>query len=267
MESKRLDAVAGPVFICAVVANIVVLGSTALADHPPSDWYEFKWREGTKTVTKSDGTTNTITMDKSVDWDFVDNFPQGNARDSVRAAAYEWSKQNATMKFNFLEPHDDWSELSWNDNCPTPRSQYGYQRDKVGWAVIGAAGYQESTDALAITDYCTFGADGTNTLYSFRIKVNKDAPWFYSGGNAEDNPPDGKFDLESAIAHEFGHATGRSRGGDGSGHFLEGWAVCPDKYDTDEALRHTMCPGVQDGRKSMRSLEEHDRSTFNQAYP
>lgn len=268
MKFSHLDGLAAVVFMSMLVANAAVLAGAAQADHPPSDWYEFKWRDGTKTITKSDGSTATITMDKAVDWDFVDNFPTGKARDSVRGAAYEWSKPNATMRFNFLDPHEDWSQLGWNDNCPSPRTQASYQKDKVGWGTFGAEGYQADTDALMTIDYCTFGSGGENTLYSFKIKVNDDAPWYYTGGNADDNPPDGKYDLESAMVHEFGHATGRSKGGgDASGHFAEGWSVCPDKYESNEGYRHSMCPYVQDGRKTMRSLEEHERYTFNQAYP
>ena len=139
---------------------------------------------------------------------------------------------------------------------------------KIGWGNFGAEGFQADTDALASVRHCTFNEYGQYALYSFRVKINDDARWFFTGENAEDNPPDNTWDLESAMAHEFGHATGRSEGGPGDdGHFGDGWDVCPDKYESNEAYRHTMCPTVQDGRKVMRSLEWHEISSFNQAYP
>ena len=236
-------------FVIGLGANVLVAGVSQA--HDPNEYFDFKWKTGT---------IEGVDMDKSSDWRFVDNFPHNGARDDVRAAAYQWSKQNSTMKFNYESGQPDYDSLQWNANCPYPRTQAGYQKSKVGWGDIGADGYPQDGEALGVTTYCVF-ANHPNTLYWFKIKMNTDAPWAWGS----ETLTFAKYDLQSAIAHEFGHATGRAKGGVGSGHFGESWDVCPDYPNNGN--RHTMCPAVESGTTVMRSLEQHDIDTFNQGYP
>jgi hypothetical protein len=104
---------------------------------------------------------------------------------------------------------------------------------------------------------CVFST-ATEKAYNFRIAFNQDAPWYKDNGN----PPSGDYDTISVAAHEFGHATGRLKGGDGDGHFTEASTYCPVS-----SARHTMCPSTYDGTSWQRSLETHDSDTFQNAYP
>ena len=74
----------------------------------------------------------------------------------------------------------------------------------------------------------------------------------------EDTPSD-KLDVWGFATHEFGHATGWGSGG-GTNHFPDSWGVCVD------AAKHTMCDSMAHGENHWRSLEEHDRDTYNNVY-
>ena len=72
-----------------------------------------------------------------------------------------------------------------------------------------------------------------------------------------------EMDLRSAAAHEWGHFTGWVWGPTSGGHFAEGGDYCGGS----SLPRHTMCPRWPDGTTMMRSLEDHDKHTLNNAYP
>jgi hypothetical protein len=74
-----------------------------------------------------------------------------------------------------------------------------------------------------------------------------------------------EVDLESIASHEFGHATGRVRGGDGDlGHFTQAnnGAICNSNADE----HHTMCRSGVAGTTYDRTLNTHDKDTFESAY-
>lgn len=133
----------------------------------------------------------------------------------------------------------------------------------MGQGDFGAAGWSLS-EALAKTATCVWST-APDTLHSFKIKLNEDAP-LYSG---DDDPPLDKWDMESIMAHEFGHATGRDRSPSGNGadgHFAESSTYCPGSGSSEFGSRHTMCPSIFDGTRMQRSLEQHDRDIFQNAY-
>lgn len=87
----------------------------------------------------------------------------------------------------------------------------------------------------------------------FKLRLDSDENWYKGTGN----PPNHEVDVWGIAAHEFAHATGWS------GHFDEASGLCPLNVE-----RHTVCPGFDAyGTQFLRPLEEHDKHTFNDAYP
>ena len=236
------------IFLLTLAAALFscLMTAVAISAHPANEWYGAKWKSGTL-----DG----VAMDKDVDWRFVDNFPIGdNSRARTRDGASQWSSRGTSLTFNFQWNEPDYDALDWGV-CSDH-----YQRDKVGWGDFGDAGYSLS-EPLAVVSTCVFSSDRT-VLWSFKMKVNNDAPWYTGTGDV----PNNRSDMWSVMSHEFGHAGGRIKGGDGSGHFEEWWDVCPDPGSGNGWDRHTMCPSVFEGTNMMRSLEQHDVDTFQGAY-
>lgn len=230
-----------------VVFSLLLTGSPANA-HNSADWYYEKW---------SSATYSGIQMDKHVDWRFVDNVPT-SARSRVRDGADDWSSLAASMDFFYPTQQADYSNLDW-PNCDPNVNSDTYQKDKIGWSDFGSPGWHTS-EALAVTLICDLG---TGYLWQFKIAFNADAPWYMGTGNT----PSDQDELWGTAAHEFGHATGRTIGGDGQGHFPAGSALCPTPNDPNFATDyHTMCPFIWTGTSVSRSLETHDKDTFKDAY-
>lgn len=134
-----------------------------------------------------------------------------------------------------------------------------YQDDRVGYGDLNAG----EDEYLAVTQPCWYSS---GTLASFNIKVSNDKPW-YTGASSD--VPSNQYDLQSVMAHEFGHATGRGGGGqqpDGTpqaGHFLTNDTPCSSGYGSNY---NTMCPNTGIGTYGHRVLESHDKSSFDAAY-
>lgn len=232
--------------ILAVIwGAVALLGSASVGAHTASDWYPAKW-----------------VNDKNVNWKFASGFPTGTApRARVKNGAAKWNQLNQTMGFVFDSGADyaSFSALT----CPNTE-----QKDAVHWGTIDGPG-----TGAALATVCTFadaiGPPGSNTsLHSFQLKFDSAENWFTSdSGTPGSNQPD----MESLAAHEFGHATGRSRteggtqtaGGDGKGHFVNSSEYCTP---TTEANHHTMCTSTPLGTTWDRSLNTHDIDTFQNAY-
>ena len=230
------------IIVLLATGLLLFVGTGSAQAHPWADWYGQRWRTGT---------FEGVDQDQTVDWRFVNNFCCGTFRDSVQSGSTKWNAvSGVSMTFHFESSQDDYGGLSWDD-CPA-----NYQADRVGIGDFGDAGWSLN-EPLAVTKLCPF-ADATDKAYNFRIKFNEDTPWYKDNGD----PSNGQWDAISVAAHEFGHATGRTIGGDGSGHFLESSTYCPA-----DSGRHTMCPSTFDGTSWQRSLEAHDIDTFQNAYP
>jgi hypothetical protein len=128
-------------------------------------------------------------------------------------------------------------------DCP------GFMQNAVHWGGIdGPAGM------LGRTFHCTFLTGSELFLESFQIRYDSSEAW-YSGISS--SVPNHQYDAFALGAHEFGHATGWR------GHFgEENTELC--KLPADP--RQTMCPSTSTGSSDWRTLEEHDRHTFDNAY-
>ena len=233
--------------VIGILAGLLA-ASVQAEGHDQSDWYGQKWR---------DRLLEGVNGDKHVEWRFVEadgpgGFPIGDGkRLRVEDGAVEWNPPPATMGFH----RDDATYPSLNfENCSSTQSNQGdYQKNRIGWQSAG------DTDELARMAPCTFESE-PDTLYSFKIRVNSQiAPNWWSGTGMT---PSNEYDLWSAMAHEFGHATGFYNGLRHHWPEADSEGLCPEGVN-----RHTMCPGLIPGTIMMRNLEEHDSHTYNNAYP
>lgn len=102
--------------------------------------------------------------------------------------------------------------------------------------------------AAAYTYDCSIGSVIINT----QIQIDQAEAWYSGTGT----PPWNQIDLQSAMTHEWGHATGAAH--------LTGSDVCAPGYGPSD---ETMCPGFLYGTTYARTLGPHDIHTFENAYP
>lgn len=237
---KQLSALIGVMAIAAALTPTPAFG------HAWSDWHRWRW-----TTTVIDG----VQTDRNVQWRFVDNFPQGDGgRSRVLDAGARWNNVGTSLRFDYQASQPDWGSLGWG-TCSS-----SYQYDKVGWTAIGPSGFSND-EPLGQASSCTFGSN-SSAAWNFKIRFNSGAPWYKGDGSV----PSGKYDLWSVAMHEFGHATGRNRGGDGDGHFSESSTYCPNYNASNFSTRHTMCPSTYSGTALQRTLETHDVDVLQNAY-
>jgi len=113
-----------------------------------------------------------------------------------------------------------------------------------------------SESVLGFTQPCII--DGVWTKFQITFEKTAEASGA-SGWNTDDTAPGpNQWDLQSIATHEAGHATGFV------GHFSAA-AYCPSPAD---ATTQTMCAGdpSQKGTSMVRSLEDHDLHTLDNAY-
>lgn len=193
----------------------------------------------------------------TVGWRFADGFPSGDdIRARVKDGPRAWNDLNTNLSFNFQDGQPDYDPFP-ADQCPSLGAD---EKDALHWGSL-------SPGVLASTYVCTFfeaGGSDTDSIHSFQIKFNSDVD-FYTGAG---DPGSNQIDLWSVAVHEFGHATGRActRGsltiaGDGCGHFINS-PLC----DRTVSSYHTMCRFIFFGKTWSRTLEEHDKDTFRNAY-
>jgi hypothetical protein len=179
-------------------------------------------------------------QDLVVDWRFTDNVPTGNFRDRVEDGSQEWNQLPPDMRFNRAGEIDDYPFASCG---PGGDGTNGFH-----WGNIDGQG-----GTWGQTYVCVYSAD-PDRLYSSQIRLDKNEDWYSGTGDV----PGDKIDTKGAAAHEFGHATGFA-GPYSNGHFNPNGSECED-------AKQTMCPSMNYGQEFMRSLEEHDRHTFGNAY-
>lgn len=107
---------------------------------------------------------------------------------------------------------------------------------------------------IAFTNACWY----PNTTWRNKAVIvfdNDGTTTWYAGSSL--TVPAGHVDLRSGAAHEFGHAFGwnGTHLADNPGGICSGGSP------------HTMCSGILVGSSSQRSLETHDKHTFQAAYP
>ncbi|HLB62070.1 MAG TPA: hypothetical protein VJN50_04975 [Actinomycetota bacterium] len=206
-----------------VAAEVCESGAEAALAHPIADWYANKlWPQGNPT---------------NIRWAFTDEVSGAQKRDAIRAGGNDWDEVGGAS-FKFTQDLPDHADFDFdNIDCVNREPD-----NTIHWEII-------SGDAIGVTTWCNSGGyrDG------FAIKFDSNFPdWSFGGTPASD-----EVDLESAAAHEFGHAAAHKV------HWDDGGAasLCPDS-----AAQHTMCSTVYRGTTRFRSLEDHDKHTLDNAY-
>lgn len=171
----------------------------------------------------------------NITWRFSPGFPDGNKKDRVKGAFADWNNVGQQMKFERLDDADS----SYVFDCQHDHGYNGIFHNNI----------DGPGDTLAATLRC---AHPSGALHNFSIKFDEDENW-YAG---DSNGPNDEHDFGGAADHEVGHATGWK------GHFGNSWDVC-------DAPEQTMC-ALGPGEKTpygWRTLEAHDKHTFDGAYP
>jgi hypothetical protein len=216
---------------CIAAAMLATLVLVAVgAAHDVDTFYTKKWKVG----------------ERNQNYGFGSNFPEGDFRTRVHDGAQEWNALAGNMQFNRGGVDVTWQ---YDSPCNDPG------KNSIHWGSIDGKTPANGSSTVAITTTCYYTAD-LSKIALFRMKFDSAEDYYTGYGDT----PSGKFDVKSFAAHEFGHATGFGRGG-AKDHFDPSWDVCTNDP------KHTMCPSIDAGKDYWRSLEEHDRHTFNNAYP
>lgn len=195
--------------------------------HPPSNFYFSKWHSSERTQF----------------YDFEDGFPAGDFRDRVENGARQWTQLGSDMDFRRGTVRLDY------DYGPCSKPSLG--ENGIFWEFIdGEPGPGESR-IHAQTKACAKINDPSH-IRAFQMRFDSGDNW-HTGLS---DPPGSRVDAFSLGAHEFGHAGGFF------GHFDDGASICDPG-----APKQTMCQGLNYGQMFWRSLEEHDRHVFKDAYP
>jgi hypothetical protein len=218
----------------AAVVGAVGLGLGVAIAHPASDFYWLhEWKASHHTGLH-------------ITWRFEPTFPDGARRDRVRESFGKWNDLNQQMEFEQLAEADFTFEL------PCPESQ-GYN---------GILSRNLANGVAAETRLCDHESGSTpHAIHNFWIAFQDDGSVDWYGFDNPDNIRSNELDFEAVATHEIGHGTGWA------GHFFE--VTAPNCTNPD--TQPTMCPGYRFGSGSnsvkARSLEDHDKHTFDNNYP
>ena len=182
--------------------------------------------------------------ERNQDYGFANAVPTGNFRDRVQDGAQEWNALAGNMQFHRGGVDVNWS---YGDACNAAGNNSIHYGNIDGPPVAG------QLNTAAQTRHCYY-TDRPSILALFRMRFDEDDPWYRDTGN----PPSDRIDLWSLAAHEFGHATGFGQFG-AQDHFGASSVYC-------DPPKQTMCPSTSQGSAGWRSLEDHDRHTFNNQY-
>ncbi len=176
-----------------------------------------------------------------VNWAFT---PSGYGdlawRNRVNGGVLAWNNLNQPMTFVNKTPS---GAVKYSANfdpsvCPPIARRNGIHKRAIDgqWGVLGRA------------TTCTIS--GSNELYSANVVFDSNESWYTGTGT----PPSTKADLWAVAVHELGHAAGVQH--------ITGSTLCA----TSAVSYHTMCPLLIRATTKGRSLETHDRHTFEGAY-
>lgn len=217
--------------LATVIGLIMALGLLnvpAASAHDAATYYPKRW------VTS-----------QTQNWSFTGTFPGGDWRTRVRDGLAQWNSLNQPMRFTEVSQRSDFDPYV----CP---STYG--TNGVHW--------RKYDGSIAFVNQCS----NSREMVSTNLVFNSSEDWYTGTGDA----PGGflgfcsigtcQTDAWSVSSHEWGHMTSFGGSIDG-GHFSRSESIC-----ADNGGQHTMCPLVRDGTERMRTLETHDRETFDGAY-
>lgn len=178
-----------------------------------------------------------------VGWRFNASFPNGQKRDHVMDAFAKWNAQGQNLQFEKrTEDSTDYSFL-----CSDYQEYNGVFFEDIPF-VSTVFGWGRT---------CTHEGPAPEPVHNFFVVFDPDGPWY--SGTEKSDIGNGQIDFKGTAVHETGHATGWK------GHL--GGSYC----DGSPSISQTMCSAegfgyYGPGTYEMRTLEEHDRHTFDSAY-
>jgi hypothetical protein len=220
------------VCLCALVMLLLV--ATPAAGHPFTTYYTSRWYPW-----HHDTGLN-------IHWRFSPGFPEGKKRERVKESFGKWEELGGSLRFN----QDPESEGLTRQCGEDPQPSGIIFTDNLGAGI------------KAETQVCVHGAQTEGYIgHRFYIAFDETRNW-HSEYNEGDIGPF-EWDFKSTAVHEAGHATAWG-----------GLPVDQSHYDSINSSEcnqppiHTMCSGafIHEGDTFWRSLEEHDRHTFNATY-
>lgn len=239
------------VFSLAMIALVAAMfaGAFVASAHTASTWYGPKW--GSNHLNPK--------------WRFANDVPTGTwLRDRIKDGAGHWNYQGQPMSFNFEQNQSDYSAFPFM-SCPknadgTPNAE----KDAIHWGYLD--GPLGTAGQAYVCSFANAGGTDSNSIANFQIRFDSGENWYTNdtGTPSCASTSTCQTDLESVATHEFGHATGRVKGGDGFGHFTsgnDGW-ICNNNADQ----HHTMCKSGIANTTYDRTLNTHDKDTFDNAY-
>jgi hypothetical protein len=178
-----------------------------------------------------------------VHWRFNSDFPTGAKRDRMVEAFEKWNDQGQNLQFvKFPEDPTHYSFL-----CSDYQEYNGVFFENVPNQPHGA-GWGRA---------CSHEGPDPESIHNVFIVMDPDNSWY--SGTQKSEIGVGQLDFKGIATHEVGHITGFF------GHF--GGSYCDGSPSTSQ----TMCTGagfgvVGPGTYEARTLEEHDKHTFDAAY-
>lgn len=224
---------AARVFLVSYLATVALSFGAAATAHTPSTYFTQKWGFNEYRQT----------------WAFTAGFPVDSWRDRVRDGVRQWNVIGEPVQFN---------EVAQVGNF-TPPGPAGGKCPPVGSNTIHWRSHDGLGGVYAYVMPCVYVYNGqaSSTLANVTMVFDLGESWYIGTGDA----PGNQTDLWSIATHEWGHAIGYT-GGD-RGHFSGLSLEC---LQPQPIYNQTMCPSYPSGQEYFRSLEVHDRHTFQGAY-
>ena len=215
--------------VAAVLLAALVLAATGVA-HTGSVYYVQKWKS----------------TERNQNYGFGSDVPGSAFRDRIENGAQQWNALAGNMQFFRGNVNVTWNFESGCQAAGQNSIHYG----AIDGGTVPGGGFS----VWAETTTCVYTSD-TTKIANFRMRFDKDEVWYTGTGDT----PDFSVDTWGTATHEFGHATGFGRGS-APDHFATSAQEC------QVSPKQTMCPSEPLGENYFRSLEEHDKHTFNNIY-
>jgi hypothetical protein len=163
----------------------------------------------------------------------------GNFLSRILDGAKVWENTNQTLDF---------------DRGGTNSKSLVCEERAANYSVVYKGTMDGAGGTLASTRVCR-DPYTPSKIRNFNIKFDTAESWHT---DTTTTVPSTKVDLQSAAAHEFGHATGWGA------HFDD--VNASDPVCANDSGQQTMCSKLSAGTARMRSLQSHDIDVFSQMY-
>lgn len=227
-----------PRLLMLAAALSTVVGVSSRVDdvdaHNPANWFEGEWTIGTDVGLRR-GYNSGLGLSNS------------DLGYAGRRAGEEWD--NAPNNIGADAP-----EMVWAGTTSQAPSGNACASNFDGEILYGS-GTAWGTTAIASTHKCYFG--GTTTIRRVSLVLDTDENWFWTSGTS--TPVANAYDVQAVLTHELGHAMGW-----GITHLGQTNSSLCSSSGSNHV--HTMCGGGILGSYEKRTLQDHDKHTYDEAY-